>query len=71
MRQRLLPPTRAELCRAPPQDGGTTMTALTGALRREEAGQKECRRLGKELDALQVPPAPCGRCSPHAYASCH
>ncbi len=57
MRQCLLSPTGAELCRAPPQDGGTTMTALTGALRREEAGQKECRRLGKELEALQV--APC------------
>ena len=31
------------------------MQALTGALRREEANQREVRRLGKELDALQVP----------------
>lgn len=30
------------------------MAALTGALRREENNQKECRRLQKELEALQV-----------------
>jgi hypothetical protein len=30
------------------------MAALTGALRREDNNQKECRRLQKEIDALQV-----------------
>ena len=38
------------------QDNATTMAALTGALRREDNNQKECRRLQKELEALQVQP---------------
>ena len=29
------------------------MAALTGALRREDNNQKECRRLQRELEALQ------------------
>lgn len=37
----------------PAQDNATTMAALTGALRREDNNQKECRRLQKELEALQ------------------
>lgn len=38
------------------QDPSTLMRSLTGALRREGALVEEGRRLGQELDALQVPP---------------
>ena len=39
------------------QDPSTLMRSLTGALRREGALVEEGRRLGQELDALQVPRA--------------